>query len=360
MEKMRFIITILLGSLLACGSPTKSQQVDSEYTISTASESEERAKKVLSTKGKEDLSNILTLKYETPDVPSISEEKEYFANEKYDWIITLESTEQVYFSRDNLSKYFNQNWREKHSYPWLYCIPKGDTKWTFFASSENKADEFSKVAISWKLYDPLEDPPTVYTEEILTKYKKSVSKIAQQLNPNIISENYAIGQAANKSKELSDFVSTNNLYSIMVLKADEEFEGTDIWDVMMSLGLKWGDMDLFHWTNDFQHGDDYLMSVWTSTNPGYFFPEEIAAGRVQTDDLIFGFSIPRSISPDQVLKAMNKSVEYAQSRLGGRILNAEGQPFDMEMESNQINKVIEGMNQNSITPGIGDALYLFQ
>lgn len=123
---------------------------------------------------------------------------------------------------------------------------------------------------------------------------------------------------------------------------------------------EWGDMDLFHWNNDSQHGDDYLMSVWTSTNPGYFFPEEIAAGRVQTDDLIFDFSIPRSISPDQVLNAMNKSAEYAQSQLGGRILNAEGKPFDMQGENDKINKVIENMNQYKITPGIGDALYLFQ
>ncbi len=346
--------------LIACNSSDKREQMDSEYVISTASESEQRAKSVLPLKGKEDVSNILTLEFKNPHISSESNDKEYFANEKFDWILTLESLNGTYFNRDSVSKYFDNKWREKHQYPWLYCVPKGESKWTFLSSSENESTEFSKVALAWKLYDPLEDPPTVYDEKTLKKYRKSVSKIAGKLKSNTISANYAIEQAANKSKELSEFVPNNNQYSIIILKADKEFEGKEIWDVMMSLGLKWGDMDLFHWNNDFGYGDDQLMSVWTSTNPGYFFPEEIAAGRVQTDDLIFGFSIPRSTAPDQVLEVVNKATEYAQSRLGGRILNENGQPFDIDQEKNKINKILTDLKNNSITPGMDDALYLFQ
>ncbi len=355
---MKLITTLLLAFLLACGSPTKNHPTTSEYTLSTASESEERVRNVLSTTGKEDVSNLLTLQVDPLAVPDVVEEKEYYANEKFDWIITLEATEQRYFARTDLSQYFDKEWRAQHNYPWLYCIPKGDTKWTYFVTSK-EVNEFSKVALGWKLVDPLEDPPTVYSPALLERYKNSVTEIAQQLTPNNIGTNYTIEAAAKMSEALSTFVSDNNLYSIMVLKADEKFEGTAIWDVMMSLGLTWGDMDLFHWNNDLPHGDDYLMSVWTSTDPGYFFPEEIAAGRVQTEDLIFGFSIPRSISPDQVLLAMNKSVAYAQSRLGGQILDAEGQPFDLKKEQAQIQEVIDHLNHYGITPGMGDALYLF-
>ena len=39
------------------------------------------------------------------------------------------------------------------------------------------------------------------------------------------------------------------------------FDGRDIWDVMLCLGLPWGDMDLFHWNNPSDHGDDHLFSV---------------------------------------------------------------------------------------------------
>ncbi|QCK16150.1 cell division protein ZipA C-terminal FtsZ-binding domain-containing protein [Mangrovivirga cuniculi] len=357
---MRFIILIILGSLMACNSSNKREQMDSEYTISTASESEERAKSVLPHKGKEDVSNILTIELKNPQVSEESEDKEYFANEKFDWILTIESLKESYFKRDSVSKHFDNKWREKHNYSWIYCIPKGDSKWTYFSSSEDESKEYSKVALGWKLYDPLEDPPKVYDEKTLKEYKKSVSKISRKLKSEVVSENYTVEQAVSKSKELSDFVPNNNQYSIIILKAENEFEGEEIWDVMMSLGLKWGDMDLFHWNNDFEYGDDQLISVWTSTNPGYFFPEEIAAGRVQTEDLIFGFSIPRSISPEQILEVMYKATKYAQSRLGGEILNENGHQFNLEIEKTKVNKVVTDLNNNSITPGIGDALYLFQ
>ncbi|WP_310106982.1 cell division protein ZipA C-terminal FtsZ-binding domain-containing protein [Algoriphagus sp. 4150] len=357
---MKFILLLFLSTLIACKSSNKGEQMDSEYTISTASESEQRAKSVLPLEGKEDVSKILTLEFKSPKISSESEDKEYFANEKFDWILTMESQNGTYFNRDSVSKYFDAKWRENHQYPWLYCIPRGDSKWTYLSSSENRSNEFSRVALAWKLYDPLEDPPSVYEDRTLKKYKESVSQIAIKLKSDTVSENFTIEQATRKSKELSDFISNNNHYSVIILKAESEFEGKEIWDVMMSLGLKWGDMDLFHWNNDFEYGDDQLMSVWTSTSPGYFFPEEIAAGKVKTNDLVFGFSIPRSISPIQVLEVMNKATEYTQSRLGGRILNENGQPFDIEEEKDKINEVVSDLKNHSIIPGVGDALYLFQ
>ena len=334
--------------------------MDSKYTISTASESQKRAKSVLSLEGKEDVSNILTLGFKNPQNSSESEDKKYFANDKFDWILTLESRNEIYFNRDSVSKYFDNKWRGRHNYPWLYCIPKGDSKWTYLSSNENESKEFSKIALGWKLYDQLEEPPVAYDNKTLGKYKNSVSKIAKRLKSEGVSENYTVEQAVRKSVELSEFVPENNQYAIIILKAESEFEGKEIWDVMMSLGLKWGDMDLFHWNNNFDYGDDQLMSIWTSSSPGYFFPEEIAAGKVQTVDLIFGFSIPRSISPEEVLEVMFKATEYAQSRLGGDILNENGLPFDIREEKIKVNKVVTALNNNSIVPGVGDALYLFQ
>ncbi len=334
--------------------------MNSEYLISTSYESEERAKSVLPLEGKEDVSNILNLDLKSTQFSIESGDKDYFANEKFDWILTLKSANGSYFNRESVSKYFDNKWRKKYNYPWLYCIPRGETKWTYLNSSENKSNEFTKVALGWKLYDPLEDPPIIYNEKTLKEYKISTSKIAKKLKSNEISENYTTEQAAKKSRELSGYIPKNNQYAIIVLKAEKEFEGKEIWDVMMSLGLDWGDMDLFHWNNDFEYGDDQLMSVWTSTDPGYFFPEEIAVGRVQTDDLIFGFNIPRSIAPDQVLKSMYRATQYAQSRLGGEILNENGHPFDIEIEKIKVNTIVKTLNDKFITPGMGDALYLFQ
>ncbi|HYG38308.1 MAG TPA: cell division protein ZipA C-terminal FtsZ-binding domain-containing protein [Cytophagales bacterium] len=333
--------------------------MDSNYAISTSSESEERAKSVLPLKGKEDVSDLLSLNIKKPVDLRVSEETKYFANEKYDWIITIEPESNSYFDRDSISKYFNKEWRANYQNPWLYCIPKNDSKWTYFSSGKEELNELIKVALGWKLYDNLDSQPSIYDEKTLVKYHNDVNEITKKLNCKLIRENYSAREAAIKSQELSEFIPENNIYSIIILKADQKFEGKEIWDVMMSLGLKWGDMDLFHWNNDHDFGDDQLISVWTSTNPGYFFPEEIAAGRVQTEDLIFGFSIPRSIAPKEILEVMYKVANYSQYRLGGQLLDENGLPFDIAKERNKIENVLGNLKSKSIEPGIGDALYLF-
>jgi cell division protein ZipA len=351
---MKYIITLLLIGCIACN---QTKKMDGEYSISASSESDERAKALLPMDGKEDVSNILTLNTPMPIDETKSEEKKYFANERYDWIVTLESTAGTYFKRELVSKYFDDKWREEHKDPWLYCIPKNDTKWTFFNSGENDSNEFTKLAVAWKLFDQIEESPTVFTEAELTKYQNDVNDIAEKFKDKSQEENFTPKDAAFKSQELAQFVQTNNVYSLIVLKADGKFEGKEIWDVMMSLGLKWGDMDLFHWDN--ASGNE-LMSVWTSTDPGYFLPEEIAADNVQTDDLVFGFSVPRSIAAKEVLAAMYKAAMYAQSRLGGKILDENGLQYDVENENKRIEAVLGNLESRSIRPGVGDALYLFQ
>ena len=139
-----------------------------------------------------------------------------------------------------------------------------------------------------------------------------------------------------------------------------KYEGRDIWDVMLCLGLRWGDMDVFHWVNPSGLGDDYFFSVSTSTPPGYFFPEEIAAGKVRVDDLVFGFSAPRCSQPGQVFESMVRAVQYTQKRLGGTIIDETGsdaRPWkDTAEDSIRWSK---NSKSNGFTPGSNSALRLF-
>ena len=146
-----------------------------------------------------------------------------------------------------------------------------------------------------------------------------------------------------------------------MLKADTVFKGREIWDKMRSLGLHWGDMDLFHWENPSSGagGDDHLFSVSTSTEPGYFLPENIAKGAVKTTDLVFSFSIPRSADPQQVLKNMYQAARYCQQKLGGQLVDAQGRPFRLAPELIKCQKIEQNLAQQKLRPGQGDALYLF-
>ena len=147
---------------------------------------------------------------------------------------------------------------------------------------------------------------------------------------------------------------------VLVAPRDETFGGRDIWDVMLCLGLEWGDMDIFHWQNpNRSKGDDFLFSVWTSTPPGYFFPEQIATGKVQVQNLVFGYSIPRSADPVAIFDSMTKAVRYSQKRLGGELVDAEGRPFDEAAVRQEIKETVKRLKEANFVPGEGSTLRVF-
>lgn len=356
-----FSVAILITlTLISCKSKTN-KKMNSDYTISTASESDERAKKALPFEGSENKSDILKLNINIPEIPKEPDSIRFFGNAKYDWIITIEANSSELFHRDSVEKYISNDWRKKVMYPTVYCLPEKSNNWTYLFAGDNEANTFKKIALAWKLYDPIDEPPTIYNEKTLSKFDKLVKKRMKKLKASKLDYNFSIQEASTISNGLSSFVTQNNQWAIIVLKAEKEFEGKEIWDVMMSIGLRWGDMDLFHWNNDNREvGDDQLLSVWTSTDPGYFFPEEIAAGNVQTEDLIFGFSIPRSVAPKEVFNVMCEVTNYAQKRLGGQILDGNGNKLDKSAELERIDLILKSLDGESIKSGIGDALYLFQ
>ncbi|MCR9253333.1 MAG: cell division protein ZipA C-terminal FtsZ-binding domain-containing protein [bacterium] len=351
---MKSVWSIALLIIISC-SP-KPNNENSEYFFSTASESEKRAKSLLSLEGSEDKSDILKINI---DLPNSSKQTNYFANKKFDWIITFEAKDGE-FAKQEINSIFDREWRNQNQTPWLYVLPKDSSNWTYMITSEDSGPEISKFAISWKLIETLEDPMRIYSEEDILNLKKAVEEKVAALESFSITYNYTPKEASDLSMKLSRFIPANDYYPVIVLQADKKFDGKEIWDVMMSLGLKWGDMDIFHWNNPYDsYGGDQLMSVWTSTSPGYFFPEEIAAGNIETDDLIFGFSAPRSPAPDQVFEVMLKCATYAKSRLGGKLLDGDLKELNVEMEKKRILDVVNNLNKESIKPGIDDALYLF-
>ena len=99
--------------------------------------------------------------------------------------------------------------------------------------------------------------------------------------------------------------------------------------------------------------------MWTSTPPGYFLPEEIAAGRVRVDDLVFGYSIPRSADPVAVFDSMTRAVEYAQRRLAGDITAEDGGPVDLDTTRAAVVRIASELESFGFAPGSGNALRQF-
>jgi cell division protein ZipA len=139
----------------------------------------------------------------------------------------------------------------------------------------------------------------------------------------------------------------------------QRFDGRKVWDVLSSLGLEWGDMDCFHWKNEGGIGDDAFFSVSTSTSPGYFLPEDVIAGRVQVEDLVFQFSVPRTHAPVDVFDAMARAAGYAQKRLGGTLYDEDGDPAKVDAVRAKVDRAAQELTAAGFVPGSGPALQLF-
>jgi cell division protein ZipA len=361
--KILLLPCLFLGVQLLAGcqsKPTEQASVSStdELYASPSSASDERAYALLPEKGSEDVSQLLHYPPTGSQPVTTNSVKEYFANSQYDWIIQVRPTHSLH--RHQVLAQFGPQWLEQHEHPQLYGRATSNGLWTYLAGTDSDS-VFSEIAVAWKLFDKRTPTPRPFRADELTAFQQAVTQQAPALSGRISGINYSPAQAAKASQQLADFVTTNDLEATIVLKADTLFEGRAIWDKMRSLGLHWGDMDLFHWENPDTDagGGDHLFSVFTSTEPGYFLPEHIAKGEIKTTDLIFSFSIPRSHAPQQVLKNMYQAARYCQQKLGGQLLGTDGQPFNLNSELEKCQKVTQNLAQKKLRPGYDDTLYLF-
>lgn len=325
----------------------------------TASDSKARAAKVLPTKPSRDMTHLLG----TIDLPSHTtnsgEGRDYLPNEATEWILDIEWSGSPSLESTQVNKAFAANWKAEYGHATLCGFDPHRKRWTFLQSAI-APKRLNRLKLAIPLF-PSEDNPGLPTVEDLRMREAAGKLRAERFGKAAVTPNIPAEDAVRRAQQLRQLKQTLDLNFDLILAAPsrEPFDGLKIWDVMLCLGLRWGDMDLFHWRNPSDQGDDSFFSVWTSTPPGYFLPEEIAVGKVRAQDLVFGFSVPRCARPNQVLESMLRGVGYARERLGGTVVDAEGRPADFEFSRHQVSKVADELAKVGFPPGSENALHLF-
>lgn len=359
------LISLLLCLLAGCNreEPTMPDEnpLDGLY-LSTSSQSQARADAVLPSQGSEDVSHLLgTIEHPGATAPSW-EREEYLPEEATDWVVDVQFPAGSVFAVERLAQLFDKTFREEHGSPTLYGKDAATDSWTYLISADGPT-EVTGLKLAWDYFSAWKDDAEVATTENyqarLDGIKSALAgdSIEATIQPKLTAED-----AAARTLYLSQLPEqVDRTIVFMVVAPDEKlFEGREIWDVMLCLGLTWGDMDCFHWINPTGIGDDYYFSVETTTPPGYFLPEEIAAGRLQTQDLAFLFSLPRAAAPSTIAERMRKAVEYVQSRLGGEIvymIDDEEVDFDSAMQ--EIKRIEAELTEQGFPPGSEAALRFF-
>lgn len=329
------------------------------YFISTQTQSNDRVKNLNLDNPSEDASYILdTNKLSFPDIVRERENVEYKADTEREWVINLISRDGTLFKKEDFNKMFDYDWRSKYSST-IYGFSNEENKWTY-ANAGGTPDIYSKLQVAVDVQEVFNEEDPTYEPQKLKRYIDELEKRIKNYPTKLsIEQTETVESAISKAKKLVQLNQEFNVDAVIVLQADKKFKGMEMWDALQSIGLKWGDGDLFHWGNDKDYGHDQHFSVWTTTEPGYFFPEEIKNGNMNPQNLVFGFSIPRSADPKNIFEIMLNSVKYCQERLGGQILDRNMKPFNEEKERQELSDFLKRMEQKGLKAGSDKALRMF-
>ncbi len=361
MNKMTYLIIgiIVIGVIFFLSKKSESEPNQDEFFISTASQSADRIEKLGLNKPSEDMSHILDeSQLQLPKIEKKEEKVEYKPEPSREWIIELIIPKGTIIKQEKLYELFDYEWRTNFTSTIFGHSPE-DGRWTY-ALAGGTPETYDQIQVAVSLLDVFNDENPNYSIEKLEKYIIELKKRLKSHSLAFeIKETQSKESAIEKGKKL---VELNRLFDreiLIGLQSSNNYDGREVWDVLQSLGLKWGDGDLFHWNNSSDYASDQHFSVWTSTEPGYFLPEQVKNGIMNPTNLVFGFSIPRSADPMNVCRVLINSIKYCQKRLGGEIINRNGEPFNEQLELLELAELIKQMNDNDIIPGSENSLRLY-
>jgi ZipA-like protein with FtsZ-binding domain len=92
-------------------------------------------------------------------------------------------------------------------------------------------------------------------------------------------------------------------------QSSQRFDGQKVWRTLHALGLQWGDLDQFQWSDPTDQTDYLFWAEVDDGELGYALPEEIAAGRQHFHSVCFTFNVPRTPHGVHVLEEMARAAE---------------------------------------------------
>lgn len=145
---------------------------------------------------------------------------------------------------------------------------------------------------------------------------------------------------------------------LRLLSGSGSFASRDVWRAVYSLGLIWGNLDLFHF--DGGTGTSRFR-VLSSGNPPYFLPERAAEGE-RVPGIVLEYDLPRSPDPLAALDQMAIALSYLRVTLGGHPVTRRGTDLDAETldaERDALEAAVQAMTNAGIAPGSDAAARFF-
>ncbi|MDX1933515.1 MAG: cell division protein ZipA C-terminal FtsZ-binding domain-containing protein [Capsulimonadales bacterium] len=213
------------------------------------------------------------------------------------------------------------------------------------------------IAFSWELASLLTEGTEAVRElaGYLLRTEEIAGRLFLQTAPSDTPEEAAV-RAARLAEIKRRFARS---VEMRLLPQGRSFPTRAVWRHAYALGLRWGDLDLFHWHDPV--ADLRLFSLNALGHPGYFLPERAAEGE-GTAGIALSFELPRCPAPIETYDRMGVALAYLRQHLGGRPQTGDGRELDADRlydDRDALDDAVREMNRFGIAPGSPTAVRFF-
>ena len=125
----------------------------------------------------------------------------------------------------------------------------------------------------------------------------------------------------------------------VVMNADNSMSGAALLPTLLTLGLRFGDMDIFHRHQDNAGNGKVTFSLANMMNPGTFNLDEIESFSTQGISLFM--TLPNAGDPFEVFEQMMSAAKQLSSEFGGQLLDDKRSVMTKQTEQHYISKIRE-------------------
>lgn len=147
--------------------------------------------------------------------------------------------------------------------------------------------------------------------------------------------------------------------SLLLVAADAPFGANALAEAFTELDLVLVDGDAYYWENAPDvAGDPWLFRVDLATEDETFSLEAIADGATH-ENVSFSLNVARTAEPVAVADAMLTAARYVATKLGGEVLDDEGNVLDGRVLKARVEGIVKRVSEAGFVCGSDSALRLF-
>lgn len=224
-------------------------------------------------------------------------------------------------------------------------------------SFEQAQGRVTAIALSWELAALLTEGTDAIQElaGYVLRAGERASRLFCSAVPRVLPE-----EAGNRAGRLIAMKTRfSRTIEMRLLPMGRAFPARSVWRNAYSLGLRWGEMDLFYWHDPKTNLPLFLLN--SVGHPGYFLPERAAEGE-GTPGIALSFELARCPMPLETYDRMSIALAYLRQHLGGFPRTAEGAELDADRlyeDRDALASDIQEMSRLEIAPGSPAAIRFF-